>query len=62
MYLWNEYGRGVMSPEWLMIQMGRIGQKSGEAVVKTTKKVYNKFKKERVKKMEDFMKKLSKDD
>ena len=50
------------SPEWLMIQFGRIGQKSGEAVKKTTKKVYNRLKKERVKKMEDFMKKLSKDD
>jgi hypothetical protein len=60
MYIWNEFGRGVGSPEWLMVQMGRIGQKSGEAVVKTTKKVYNKIKKERVKKMEDFMKKLSK--
>jgi len=62
MYLWNEYGRGVGSPEWLMLQMGRIGQKSGEAVVKTTKKVYNKIRGEKVKKMEDFMKKLSKDE
>ena len=62
MYIWNEFGRGVGSPEWLMVQMGRIGQKSGEAVVKTTKIVYNKIKKERVKKMENFMKKLSKDD
>jgi uncharacterized membrane protein len=60
MYVWNEFGHGVGSPEWLMVQMGRIGQKSGEAVVKTTKKVYNKIKRERVKKMEDFMKKLSK--
>lgn len=62
MYIWNEFGRGVGSPEWLMVQMGRVGQKSGEAVVKTTKIVYNKIKKERVKKMENFMKKLSKDD
>lgn len=61
MYTWMEYANGVGSPEWLMVQLGRIGQKSGEAVVKTTKKVYNKLKKERVKKMEDFMKKLSKD-
>jgi hypothetical protein len=61
MYTWMEYAKGVGSPEWLMVQLGRIGQKSGEAVVKTTKKVYNKIKKERVKKMEDFMKKLSKD-
>lgn len=62
MYLWNEFWRGVGSPEWLMVQLGRIGQKSGEAVVKTSRKVINKIKKERVKKMEDFMKKLSKDE
>ncbi|MFX1314118.1 MAG: hypothetical protein ACFFHD_16140, partial [Promethearchaeota archaeon] len=61
-YVWMEYGNGVGSPEWLMIQIGRVGQKSGEAVKKTTKKVYEKIKKESVKKMEDFMKKLSKDD
>jgi len=62
LYVWMEYANGVGSPEWIMIQIGRIGQKSGEVVKKTTKKVYNKLKKERVKKMEDFMKKLSKDD
>ncbi len=63
MYVWMEYGKGAGSPEWLMIQLGRIGQKSGEAVKKTSKKVYEKIKKrEKVKKMEDFMKKLSKDD
>jgi len=59
MYLWMEYAKGVGSPEWLMVQLGRIGQKSGETVKKTTKKVYNRIKKkESVKKMEDFMKKL----
>ncbi|MHA2282372.1 MAG: heparan-alpha-glucosaminide N-acetyltransferase domain-containing protein [Promethearchaeota archaeon] len=59
MYLWMEFAKGVGSPEWLMVQLGRIGQKSGETVVKTTKKVYNKIKRgEKVKKMEDFMKKL----
>ncbi len=63
MYIWMEYAKGVGSPEWLMIQIGRIGQKSGETVKKTTKKMYDKIKKrEKVKKMEDFMKKLSKDD
>ncbi|MFX0136513.1 MAG: heparan-alpha-glucosaminide N-acetyltransferase domain-containing protein [Candidatus Hodarchaeota archaeon] len=63
MYVWMEYAKGVGSPEWLMVQLGRIGQKSGEAVKKTTKKMYNRIKKrEKVKKMEDFMKKLSKDD
>jgi len=62
MYVWMEYAKGVGSPEWLMVQLGRIGQKSGEAVKKTTKKMYNRIKKrEKVKKMEDFMKKLSKD-
>jgi len=62
MYIWMEYANGVGSPEYLMVQLGRIGQKSGEAVKKTTKKVYVRIKKhERVKKMEDFMKKLSKD-
>ncbi len=61
-YIWMEYAKGVGSPEWLMVQMGRIGQKSGEAVKKTTKKVYDRIKKrEKIKKMEDFMKKLSKD-
>ena len=63
MYIWMEYAKGVGSPEWMMVQLGRIGQKSGEAVKKTTKKMYAKIKKrEKVKKMEDFMKKLSKDD
>ncbi|MFX1303840.1 MAG: heparan-alpha-glucosaminide N-acetyltransferase domain-containing protein [Promethearchaeota archaeon] len=62
MYIWMEYAKGVGSPEWLMVQLGRIGQKSGEAVKKTTKKMYDRIKKrEKVKKMEDFMKKLSKD-
>ena len=62
MYLWMEYARGVGSPEWLMVQFGRIGQKSGEAVKKTSMPVYKKIKKEGVERMEEFMKKLSKDD
>jgi hypothetical protein len=64
MYIWLEYGKGVGSPEWMMVQIGRVGQKSGEAVKKTTTKMYAKIKKreKKVKKMEDFMKKLSKDD
>ncbi|MHA1933012.1 MAG: heparan-alpha-glucosaminide N-acetyltransferase domain-containing protein [Promethearchaeota archaeon] len=63
MYIWMEYAKGVGSPEWMMVQIGRIGQKSGEAVKKTTKIMYAKIKKrEKVKKMEDFMRKLSKDD
>ncbi len=59
MYIWMEYGKGAGSPEWLMVQLGRIGQKSGETVKKTTQKVYSMIKKkENVKKMEDFMHKL----
>lgn len=62
MYFWMEYAKGVGSPEFLMVMLGRIGEKSGQAVKKTTKKMYSKIKKrEKVKKMEDFMKKLSKD-
>ncbi len=26
MYIWNEYGNGLGSPEWVMIQLGKIGQ------------------------------------
>jgi uncharacterized membrane protein len=62
MYVWMEYAKGIGSPEWMMVQIGRVGQKSGEAVKKTTKKMYAKLKKrEKVKKMEEFMKKLDKD-
>ncbi len=34
MYVWNEFYGGVGSPEWLMVQVGRIGQKTGETVKK----------------------------
>jgi len=37
MYIWNEYGKGIGSPEWLMVQIGRIGQKTGENIKKTSK-------------------------
>ncbi|MFX1394699.1 MAG: heparan-alpha-glucosaminide N-acetyltransferase domain-containing protein [Promethearchaeota archaeon] len=39
MYIWNEYGNGVGSPEWIMIQISRIGQKTGETVKKEAKKI-----------------------
>ncbi|MGV9171398.1 MAG: acyltransferase family protein [Promethearchaeia archaeon] len=49
MYIWFEYGNGVGTPEWFMIQIGRIGEKTGEEVKKgskivaeSTKKVYSK--------------------
>jgi len=34
MYIWNELYDGVGSPEWLMVQVGRIGQKTGTTVKK----------------------------
>ena len=34
MYLWNEFFDGKGSPEWLMVQIGRIGQKTTHSVKK----------------------------
>jgi uncharacterized membrane protein len=34
MYIWNEFYNGVGSPEWVMVQVGRIGQKTGKTVKK----------------------------
>ena len=34
MWIWNELYDGVGSPEWLMVQVGRIGQKTGKTVKK----------------------------
>ena len=34
MYIWNEFYKGVGSPEWLMVQIGRIGQKTGKTIKK----------------------------
>ncbi len=34
MYIWNEFYSGAGSPEWLMVQIGRIGQKTGKTVKK----------------------------
>lgn len=36
MYIWIEYGKGIGSPEWLMVQIGRVGQKTGESIKKTS--------------------------
>lgn len=51
MYIWIEYGNGIGSPEWLMVQIGRIGQKTGENIKKTSKfaveKTKNSIKKRR---------------
>ena len=45
MYIWIEYGRGIGSPEWLMVQIGRIGQKTGENIKKTSQFAVEKTKK-----------------
>ncbi|TFF90187.1 MAG: hypothetical protein EU548_04270 [Promethearchaeota archaeon] len=45
MYLWMEYWSGVGSPEWIMIQMGRVGQKTGEKVKEEAKVVGDKLEK-----------------
>ena len=34
LYVWNEFFDGKGSPEWLMVQMGRIGQKTSHTVKK----------------------------
>ena len=34
MYVWNEFYGGAGSPEWIMVQVGRIGQKTGKTVKK----------------------------
>jgi uncharacterized membrane protein len=56
MYIWNEYGNGIGSPEWFMIQIGRIGQRTGEKVKEEVKKTEDFLAKE-IKKTEDFIKK-----
>ena len=58
MYFWMESG-GVGSPEWIMIQIGRVGQKTGETVKKEAKIAYDKTK-DGVKKLEDGIKKEGK--
>jgi uncharacterized membrane protein len=63
MYLWNECGNGVCSPEWCMIQISRIGQKTGEQVKREFRKTEELIKnfskwilpKKTVQKMEDFI-------
>lgn len=56
MYIWNEYANGVGSPEWFMIQIGRIGQKTGEKMKEEAKKTEEFITKE-FKKTEEFIRK-----
>ncbi|MFX1257164.1 MAG: heparan-alpha-glucosaminide N-acetyltransferase domain-containing protein [Promethearchaeota archaeon] len=58
MYIWTEYGKGIGSPEWFMIQIGRIGQKTAKRVKKEFKKTEEIIVKGR-KKVEEFVKKES---
>lgn len=46
MYMWIEFANGVGSPEWIMVQIGRIGQKTTDAVKKETHLIVEKIKKE----------------
>ena len=65
MYIWNEYANGVGSPEWIMIQISRIGQKTGETVlreIRKTEAMIRHFtqaimirKKTKLEKMEEFL-------
>lgn len=44
MYIWMEYFNGVGSPEWIMGQLGRVGQKTEEFVKKETHVIAEKAK------------------
>jgi len=46
MYMWIEFANGVGSPEWIMVQIGRIGQKTTQAVKKETHLIVEKIKKD----------------
>ncbi|MFX1558931.1 MAG: acyltransferase [Promethearchaeota archaeon] len=59
MYIWNEYGNGVGSPEWIMIQISRIGQKTGETMKKEAKKI-EEFVVKETEKIKDTLKKKKK--
>ena len=59
MYLWKDFGTGKGSPEWIMAQIGKMGQKTGAKVVKGTKIAIEKTK-HGIIKTEEFVKKESK--
>ncbi len=46
MYIWIEFANGVGSPEWIMVQISRVGQKTTHAVKKETHIIVEKIKKE----------------
>jgi hypothetical protein len=43
MYIWLKYFKGVGSPEWIMVQISRIAQKTEEEVTKVEDKVKDKI-------------------
>ncbi|MFW9771010.1 MAG: heparan-alpha-glucosaminide N-acetyltransferase domain-containing protein [Candidatus Heimdallarchaeota archaeon] len=46
MYMWIEFAKGVGSPEYLIVQIGRIGQKTTYEIKKETHLIAEKIKKE----------------
>jgi hypothetical protein len=36
LYIWIEFAGGVGTPEWIMVQIGRIGQKTSKSIKKET--------------------------
>jgi uncharacterized membrane protein len=44
MYIWIKFYNGVGSPEWIMIQIGKISEKTDEGITKQSKKAYQKAK------------------
>jgi hypothetical protein len=65
MYIWNTYAKGFGSPEWIMVQISRVGRKTGQQVkkeVRRTEAIIRHFteaiairKKTKLEKMEDFL-------
>lgn len=44
MYIWMKYFRGVGSPEWIMVEISRVTQKTEESVKKTEESIKRKIK------------------
>jgi len=44
MYIWMKYFRGVGSPEWIMVEISRITQKTEESIKKTEESIKEKIK------------------
>lgn len=59
MYIWIKFFKGVGSPEWVMIRIGQITQKTDEEITKQSRKVYTKAK-EGIQKAERYTKRKRK--